>query len=275
MPPWHNAEEGRPVSIQDLAMKYHHLVLVVAVFTVLNGCDLTESYWYLARESPLPKGLQSDAQATRAAATASQIELWIYTYHPPVLRFYDGTDEVLKREASGYRSAGPSEGDALFFVQFNGVESKFRHVTVTSSNVVEVADDPATTPTVIGLTSPGSAKQLTTRTAAPPEGYLGIRFGGARIEIVSRNGESRTLLAPPPHRIDEIIPDSPASRTNLQVGDLVVQLDGRALNGPEELVSRIRSMREGDIAKLTLRRIDGSDQVIAVTVGAQTSDARP
>lgn len=99
-----------------------------------------ESTFYLARESPLPKGLRSDEEARRAAATASRVELWFYTYEPPRLKIYLGGESVLTRDADGHRDPETGEVDADFLVQFNGIESKFR--LVAYPNIVTVEDDP-------------------------------------------------------------------------------------------------------------------------------------
>ncbi len=119
-------------------MRDYCLLLPLLACTLVGGC--LESVFHLSRSSPLPKGLRSDEAAQRAATTASDIELWLYTYDPPRLKFYRDRDVVLVRDAEEYRNPEPHEREAFFFAQFNGVESKFRRVALP--NIVAVEGDP-------------------------------------------------------------------------------------------------------------------------------------
>lgn len=119
-------------------MRHPWLLPSFLACTLVSGC--VESTFHLSRPSSLPHGLRSDEAAQRAAATASDVELWLYTYDPPRLKFYRHGDVVLTRDAEEYRNPEPHERDAFFFVRFNGVESKFRRVALP--NIVAVEDQP-------------------------------------------------------------------------------------------------------------------------------------
>lgn len=115
-------------------MRHHCLLLSLLTCTLVGGC--VESTFHLAHDSPLPRGLRSDEAAQRAVTTASNIELWFYTYDPPRLKFYRGRDVVLARAAD----PEPDELAGDFLVRFNGVESKFRHVAYP--NIIAVEGEP-------------------------------------------------------------------------------------------------------------------------------------
>ncbi len=119
-------------------MRFRCLLLSLVGCALVSGC--VESVFHLSRTSPLPKGLLSDEEAQRAATTASDIELWLYTYELPRLKFYRHEDVVLTRDAEEYRNPEASEPEAVFFVRFNGVESKFRHVAYP--NIIAVEGEP-------------------------------------------------------------------------------------------------------------------------------------
>jgi hypothetical protein len=116
-----------------------------ALLTCLTalGCDV-ESTFDLTRASPMPAGLRSDPQVTKAAASATLVQLWLFTWRAE-LRFYESDELVLVRKGDGYRNAEPNEGGEFhFFVRFNGVESTFRQTILPSILVVE--DEEAKSP---------------------------------------------------------------------------------------------------------------------------------
>lgn len=81
--------------------------------------------------------------------------------------------------------------------------------------------------------------------------YLGVRMsdadsGGARVESIE-NG-------------------SPASKSDLKVGDVVTKIDGRAVVGSEDVVAAVQAGKVGSQLQLTVVR-DGSEHAIAVTLG--------
>jgi hypothetical protein len=124
--------------IKVAAMKLLCLVLILLTCGLAGGC--VESTFCLSRGSLLPQGLRLDDEAQQIGPTASRVELWFYTYDPPTLKFFWGPDLVLSRQGSDTRCDG--EG---FFVQFNGVESRFRRVAYPNVVAVEERSD-GTTP---------------------------------------------------------------------------------------------------------------------------------
>jgi S1-C subfamily serine protease len=65
--------------------------------------------------------------------------------------------------------------------------------------------------------------------------------------------------------VQEVTPGSPAEQAGLQVGDLVVAIDGQAVATTGELGARIRSHQPGD--KITLKVVrDGNETTITATL---------
>ena len=67
--------------------------------------------------------------------------------------------------------------------------------------------------------------------------------------------------------VESIVPDGPASQTELQAGDVIVAIDGVKVSNGTELVVRIRAKNPGDVVELELS--DGS--VVKVTLGSDQS----
>jgi putative serine protease PepD len=81
--------------------------------------------------------------------------------------------------------------------------------------------------------------------------YLGVRMsdaasGGAQVESIE-NG-------------------SPASQSDLKVGDVVTKIDGRAVVGSEDVVAVVQSGKVGQQLQLTVAR-NGAELTVAVTLG--------
>jgi putative serine protease PepD len=65
--------------------------------------------------------------------------------------------------------------------------------------------------------------------------------------------------------IQDVTSGSPAAKAGLQVGDLVVELDGQAVTSKDDLVGRIRDHQPGDRVTLKLVR-DGKEQTVTATL---------
>ncbi|HND52643.1 MAG TPA: PDZ domain-containing protein, partial [Pirellulaceae bacterium] len=74
-------------------------------------------------------------------------------------------------------------------------------------------------------------------------------------------------------KLNEITDDGPADKAKLLAGDLVTEVDGRAITTYEALVEEIRRRRPGDVLRMTIRR-DDQPQQIAVTVERRAGAAR-
>jgi putative serine protease PepD len=62
-----------------------------------------------------------------------------------------------------------------------------------------------------------------------------------------------------------ILSGSPAEKAGLRGGDIVIALDGKPINGPEELIVSVRSKNVGDVVTLTYKR-DGVERTISLTL---------
>lgn len=60
---------------------------------------------------------------------------------------------------------------------------------------------------------------------------------------------------------------SPAAAAGLQAGDIITKFDGKAINGPDELIVAVRARNVGDKVSLTYLR-NGSSHVVSVTLVA-------
>jgi len=49
------------------------------------------------------------------------------------------------------------------------------------------------------------------------------------------------------------------------VGDIVIALDGKPINSPEELIVAVRSKNVGDVVRVTYKR-DGSENTVSLTL---------
>jgi putative serine protease PepD len=62
-----------------------------------------------------------------------------------------------------------------------------------------------------------------------------------------------------------ILPGSPAEKAGLRGGDIVIALDGKPINSPEELIVSVRSLNVGDVVKVTYKR-DGAEKTVTLTL---------
>ena len=66
--------------------------------------------------------------------------------------------------------------------------------------------------------------------------------------------------------IAEVLADSPAAKAGLKAKDLLVKIDGKALNSPEELPRMLSRKKPGDEIKVEYTR-DGKNKEISVKLG--------
>jgi putative serine protease PepD len=83
-------------------------------------------------------------------------------------------------------------------------------------------------------------------------GYLGVSMGDAT------GGQDGAV-------VQEVTPDSPAARAGLQPGDVVVSIDGKAVQDRSELVAAIRGHKPGDKVTLVVDR-GGNETTITATL---------
>jgi putative serine protease PepD len=83
-------------------------------------------------------------------------------------------------------------------------------------------------------------------------GYLGVAMGDAT------GGQDGAV-------VQEVTPDSPAARAGFQPGDVVVSIDGKAVQDRSELVAAIRGHKPGDKVTLVVVR-GGNETTITATL---------
>lgn len=66
-------------------------------------------------------------------------------------------------------------------------------------------------------------------------------------------------------KILDVDEDSPADKAGLKKGDLILEIDGAAINSVDELKSKVKDLKEGDSLKLTLQR-EGKNQTIDLKI---------
>ena len=71
--------------------------------------------------------------------------------------------------------------------------------------------------------------------------------------------------------VTNVNPDTPAADVGVEVGDLVVAVDGATIDGSTGLIAAIRDLEPGDSAELTVVR-DGEKQTFDVTLTDQPAD---
>jgi putative serine protease PepD len=66
--------------------------------------------------------------------------------------------------------------------------------------------------------------------------------------------------------VGAVVPDGPASKAGIQGRDVIVGIDGRAVDGMSALVVALRMHRPGDAVTLDVAR-DTTRQAVRVTLG--------
>ncbi|MFD7308056.1 trypsin-like peptidase domain-containing protein [Promicromonospora sp. NPDC059942] len=68
--------------------------------------------------------------------------------------------------------------------------------------------------------------------------------------------------------VEDVVADSPAGKAGIQQGDVIVAIDGDAVNGPESLTAFVREKAAGDKSVLTIVR-DGKTEEVTVTLAVK------
>jgi putative serine protease PepD len=85
------------------------------------------------------------------------------------------------------------------------------------------------------------------------------------VRLAPSNGEVGARIAPDSGDEDSVLPDGPAERAGLRPGDLIVAIDGRAVNTPDELVVFLRARQPGDEVRLVYQR-NGTEYEVSLTL---------
>lgn len=100
-------------------------------------------------------------------------------------------------------------------------------------------------------------------------GYIGVNIG----EVDNAIAKSLGLGKPRGVIIQGIVEGGAASATDLKSGDVILSIDGREVNQPNELQSYIASKSAGDVVSLTIFR-DGKEIERKVTLKARDEDTK-
>ena len=98
-------------------------------------------------------------------------------------------------------------------------------------------------------------------------GYLGV-------SVESVSPETQQAFALPGATgalVNEVVPGKPAARAGLQHGDVILKVNGEAVQNSEGLVRRISQMQPGERAELTVWR-DGAPQQLEVVLTDRSSE---
>ena len=111
---------------------------------------------------------------------------------------------------------------------------------------------------VVGLvlTGPGAAY-------AAEEGWLGVMLQPLTDDIAqAMNLEKGTVGV----LVTDVVDESPAEAAELTKGDVIVEIDGKSIESPDDAIAKVRSLAPGDMVKLVVLR-DGKREVIAAELG--------
>jgi putative serine protease PepD len=94
-----------------------------------------------------------------------------------------------------------------------------------------------------------------------------LRTGKAQYPVIGANVQGTAKLDGA--RVDSIASGSPASKSDLEVGDVIVKVDGKPVTGSIDVVVAVRAHQPGEKVTLTVRR-DGKEMQIVVGLQAKT-----
>ena len=93
-------------------------------------------------------------------------------------------------------------------------------------------------------------------------GYIGIRLSN----VDAGTAESFGLDRPKGVLINEVLANTPAAASDLRSGDIILEVDGRAVNRPNQLQSLVARKHPGDVVTLNVRR-NTENRTVRVTLG--------
>jgi serine protease Do len=100
-------------------------------------------------------------------------------------------------------------------------------------------------------------------------GYIGINIG----EVDNAIAKSLGMDKPKGIIIQGIVEDGAAATSDLRAGDIILEIDGREVNRPNELQSYVASLTAGTIVKLKIYR-DGESLERKVTLKARDEEVK-
>lgn len=103
-------------------------------------------------------------------------------------------------------------------------------------------------------------------------GYIIKPYIGVTVSDVSQESQSYGL--PQGAAVRSVIEGGPAAEAGLQEGDIITSVDGEAISGSSELVTRVKAAAAGDVMQLEVYR-QGQTMQLTLTIGEQKTDALP
>ncbi len=94
-------------------------------------------------------------------------------------------------------------------------------------------------------------------------GLLGVSISDFTKESAEAYGMDNTDGA----LVQEIVPDSAAEKAGIEVGDVIIEIDGKTINGAGELRNSIGLKRSGDKVKVTVLR-DGKRKTLSAVLSS-------
>lgn len=98
-------------------------------------------------------------------------------------------------------------------------------------------------------------------------GYIGVRIS----EVDGATAKAVGLDSPKGIMVQEVVKDGAASETDIKAGDIILDVDGKPVNQPNELQGYIASKRAGDKINLNIFR-DGDEIDREVTLKARDNE---
>jgi len=118
----------------------------------------------------------------------------------------------------------------------------------------------------IGLAIPASMAKAVMeqiiKTGTVTRGWIGVGLQAITPEIA----ESFKLGAPRGALINEILRGGPADKAGIQLGDVLISIDGKQISDPRGAVDIVTGIAPGSAAKLLMKR-KGQDMELTVTIG--------
>lgn len=104
------------------------------------------------------------------------------------------------------------------------------------------------------------------------KGYIAKPYIGVSVSDVSE--ESLSYGLPKGAAVRDVVKDSPAEASGLQVSDIITHINGEAIEGSTDLVAFIRASKVDDVLTVTVYR-RGQTVELTLVVGEQVNSAMP
>ncbi|HQQ01017.1 MAG TPA: Do family serine endopeptidase [bacterium] len=116
-----------------------------------------------------------------------------------------------------------------------------------------------------------SVKDALIEKGSVTRGYLGVGI----TDVGEGVAKHENLQTQDGALVNSVQDGTPAKEAGMQVGDIVIELNGQKITGPSDLQLKVAGISPGEKAKLTILRHDGNsykEQEIQVTIGTRPSN---